>query len=220
MFSPSANKNENTNTSISKENNILIDDLSKCKNDLFLAQNELEKMKFLPDARKNIIELMFLMKKMENDIGKISNFSNYCVEFFALSSRIPVVQEYVLKYKDKMFSNNCRFVNNKQIIQMILPFQIQFLDQRNQEHENEKWYQRAFNTLRHNVLKIFVKSQITKSDIEIAVENVNYDEALKILNNKHIDKNDEFNKIYDAISTLRNMQLMLEGVYGILRINH
>ena len=198
----------------------LIDELASCKSDLFVAKNELERLKFVPDSRKDVIKLMLSMRDIEQKIGKKTDFSADCVTFFSLASRIPTIQEYVLRYKQQMFKNNCNFANNEQIIQMIVPFQVKALDvQQKDEKHQEKWYNRLLDGLKYQVSKLFIKSKIQKSDLEIAIEKFKYSDALTILTETNFEKNDEFNMLYDAISSLKNIQQMINGIYDILRTN-
>ena len=195
----------------------LIDELSNCKSDLFVVKNKLEQAKFIPDSRQDTIKLLLVMRNFEQNIGKKIDFSSDCVNFFSLASRIPIIQEYVLKYKEQMFKNNCNFVNNEGIIQMILPFQIKNINFDEQNEEKNNWYKRILYGIKIQASKLFIKSKIQKSDLEVAVENFNYDEALNILIKNDFKKNNEYNELYDAISALKNIKQMLNGIYDILK---
>jgi len=200
--------------------NGLVEELSSCQNDLFVLKNELEQTKNIPDTRKDIVELAITLRDFEKNIGKKRNFSNECVKIFSLSSRIQVVQEYVLKYKSQFFQTNCIVDNKDDIIKMIIPFQVKFLEiKKEQEQTNDKWWNRAFNEVKFFISKLFVKSQIQKSDIEIAIDKNDYNEAFSILISGGFEKNDEFNKLYNSVSVLKNMQEMVDGIYNILKVN-
>ena len=211
---------------IKKEQNttdtILIGDLANCKSELFITKNELERQKIMPDARKDIINLLLTLRDLEKKLGNQSDFSANCISLFSLASRIPIVQEYVLQYKEQMFKTNCNFATNKQIIEMILPFQIKTLEAETmiKKQREKKWYKRFINDVKNKVSQLFVKSKIQKSDLEIAVENYNYNEAIGILRTNNFDKNAEFNELYNAISVLNNIQQMIDGIYDILRTNN
>ena len=208
---------------IKKEQNttdtMLISDLTNCKSELFITKNELEQQKMIPDARKDVINLILLLRDVEKKIGNTTDFSSDCIAIFSLASRIPIVQEYVLQYKEQMFKTNCNFANNKQIIEMILPFQIKELESKKIKKE-EKWHKNILNSVKYKISKLFVKSKIQKSDLEIAVENYNYNEAISILRTNNFDKNAEFNELYSAISVLNKIQQMIDGIYNILRTNN
>lgn len=199
------------------ENKELIDELSKCKSDLFVIKNELEQLKFVPDSRRDIIKLLLVMRDIEQNIGKKVDFSANCVDFFSLTSRIPVIQEYVLKYKDQMFKNNCNFANNKMIIKMISSFQIEFIKNQQNDEKKSTWYKQLLSDIKYQISKLFIKSRIKKSDIEIAVEEYDYDNALSILMENDFKKTDEYNELYSAISSLKNIKQMINGIYDILR---
>ena len=200
---------------------VLIDELTTCKSELFTVKNELERQKIMPDMRKDAINLLLALHDFEKKIGNKTDFSSNCISIFAYASRIPIVQEFVLKYKEQMFKTNCNFANNEQIIKMILPFQIKALEvEANNEKKGKKWYKRFIGSVKYRISKLFVKSKIQKSDIEIAIENYNYNEAIALLISSNFEKNNEFNKLYDAISVLNNSQQMVNGIYDILRINN
>ena len=210
---PTIKKEQNTTDAM------LISDLTNCKSELFITKNELEQQKMMPDARKDVINLILLLRDVEKKIGNTNDFSSDCIAIFSLASRIPIVQEYVLQYKEQMFKTNCNFANNKQIIEMILPFQIKELESKKMKKE-KKWHKNILNNVKYKISKLFVKSKIQKSDLEIAVENYNYNEAIGILRTNNFDKNAEFNELYSAISVLNNIQQMIDGIYNILRTNN
>ena len=72
----------------------LMDSLTACQNDLFMVQNDRERLKLMPDVRKDVIRLMIVMRDMEKDIGIKQDFSSDCVLFFTLASKIPIIQEF------------------------------------------------------------------------------------------------------------------------------
>ena len=204
--------------------NSLVEDLTTCQNDLFKKTNDLEQLKVLPDTRKDIIKLLLISHEFEKKIGFKNDFSNECIKFFTIASRISSVQEYVLKYKNQLFENNCNFSTNNDIIKMIIPFQIKFLDieKENEKNKNkdEKIIPKILNEIKYKISKLFVKSNIQKSELEISIENSKYDEALQILRDGKFEITEEFNKLYNSISTLKNTTEMIEGVYNIVKNNN
>ena len=202
-----------------EEQKNLVEDFASCQNELFLAKNRIEKLKAEPDIRKDVVELLLLIRDVEKNIGTQKNFSNQCVRMFALASRIPIVQEHILKYKDAMFRSNCRYANNDDIVKMIVPFQVKFLEQkREQESEkaDEKLYKRLWSGVKFYVSKLFVKSNVKKSDLEIDIENGNYKSAVEFLNNGNFEKTDEFNQLYGAIVDLKNLKQLASEIFDII----
>ena len=63
---------------------------------------------------------------------------------------------------------------------------------------------------------MFVKSNIKKSELEIDIENKDYKSAVEFLNNGNFEKNDEFNKLYEAIIDLKNLKQLTEEIFGII----
>jgi len=212
--------NEKIEQSKQIENNI-IDELTTCQSDLFKAKNDLEQTKLIPDARKNIISLLMVIRDVEKDIGNKRNFSNECVKIFTLCSRIPYVQEFALGYKDKLFENNCNFETNSDILEKITPFQVELLKiQKDKEKKDEKFFKRFLFEMKYHISKLFVKSKIQKSDLEIAVEQYNYKDALSFLVSSGFERNDDYNKLYSSISVLKNFKEMIEGIYDIISVNN
>ena len=68
------------------------------------------------------------MRDIEKRIGFDKDFSNDCVNLFALAQRIPEVQEMVLQYKNKMFDKTCQVATNSEIVELITPFQVKIID--------------------------------------------------------------------------------------------
>ena len=224
------------NTEIENRNldvkNSILNELTECQNNLFKYQNEAERLKLLPDVRKDVINLLLSLHTMEKKIGQENNLSSDCIKIFALSARIPSLQEYTNKYRQQMFANNCIFLTNLDIIKLIVPFQIQFLEnqketEKQEQNSNKKWYQRWFDDIRYSIAKLFVKSQIKKSDLEIAIESSNYKQAKKILEDikniqtqNKIDKQTEKDayllKIYNAVTNLNDLKQMINNIYLIL----
>lgn len=211
--------------------NTILNELTECQNNLFKYQNEAERLKLLPDVRKDVINLLLSLHTIEKKIGQENNLSSDCIKIFALSARIPSLQEYTNKYRQQMFANNCIFLTNLDIIKLIVPFQIQFLEnqketEKQEQNNNKKWYQRWFNDIKYSIAKLFVKSQIKKSELEIAIENSNYKQAKKILENiESTDaktkineqmKEDIYSSIHNAITSLSDLKQMIDDIYLIL----
>jgi len=204
-----------------QENQSILDNLTSCQTELFKTQNALEQAKILPDTRKDVINLLLLMRDMEQNIGKKTSFSNDCVQFFALASRVPIVQEYVLKYKQQMFEVNCQFSTNKEIINMLLPLQVNLLkEEREQKNKTEKIHIRVWNGIKYYASKLFVESKLQQSELEIFIEKKKYSEALKVLQSYKLEKNNDFNILYSAINKLNNFTNMVAGIYDIIQNNN
>lgn len=208
-----------TITKEQEEQKGLVEDFAKCQSDLFFAKNRIEKLKAEPDVRKDVIELLLLMRDIEKNVGIKKNFSNHCVKMFALASRIPSIQQHIAKYKGAMFAINCMYANNDDLIKMVVPFQVKFLEQQ-REQENvqaeEKLYKRVFSGIKFYVSKLFVKSNIKKSELEIDIENGDYDGAVEFLKNGNFEKNDEFNLLYGAVVDLKNLKQLINELFGII----
>ena len=198
----------------------LMDSLTACQNDLFMVQNDRERLKLMPDVRKDVIRLMIVMRDMEKDIGIKQDFSSDCVLFFTLASKIPIIQEFILPYKQQMFKDNCRVANNSQIIGLIEPMQIRFLQKKDLDFDaKSKWYKRIMMSIKYQLGKLFIKSKIQKSDLEIAIENKQYQVALDMLNIIDVRSDADIGLLYDELTTLNSMQRMINGVYEIIRNN-
>ena len=70
-----------------------IRDLEKCQRELFLVRNENAKLQIMPDARKDVISLLLIMRKIEGQIGQKRDFSDECVRLFSNASRVPAQQK-------------------------------------------------------------------------------------------------------------------------------
>ena len=213
---------------ISKNNTLK--ELSDCQSNLFKAKNEVEVLKVIPDARKDIIDLLLKMREVEKKIGLKNDFGNDCVKMFAMSSRIPKVQEFALKYKEQMFKNNCNFKTNDEIIKLIIPFQVKFLKQQfiKENDANNKndsgFFKNAWINIKYNISKLFVSSNIKRSEIEILINNNEYAKALRLLDNKIVEDktlqdNEEYNNLYNAIRDLHSLKQMINGIYDIVKTN-
>lgn len=213
----------------------IINELTECQNELFKYQNEAERLKLMPDVRKDVVNLLLSLHSMEQKIGQEANLSSDCIKLFSLSARIPVLQEYTNKYRSQMFSNNCIFLTNEDILKLIVPFQLQFLEKQQEMEQQEqngskKWHQKLISSVKYNISKLFVKSQIKKSELEIAIENSKYKQAKQILediklNNIETKEQQEQNKniystIYNAVNDLNDLHQMIDNIYLILRNNN
>ena len=134
------------------------------------------------------------------------------------------------KYRQQMFANNCIFTTNEELIKLILPVQIQFLESQkeveNQAQNHEQWYRRWLHEIKYLISKLFVQSQIKKSELEIAIESSNYKQAKKILDNiKNTKaatendgniKEDVYSTIYNTVVNLNDLKQMINDIYLIL----
>ena len=211
-------------------NNTSLKELSDCQSDLFKVKNEIETLKVIPDARKDVINLLIKIRDVEKQIGIKNDFGNDCVSMFSLSSRIPKVQEFTLKYKEHIFKNNCNFKTNNEIIKLITPFQVKFLktqfikENNLNEKNNSGFFKNALSNVKYNISKLFISSNIKKSEIELLVNNNEYAKALKFLDNKiaedvALQQNEEYNNLYNAIRDLHSLKQMINGIYDIIKTN-
>ena len=197
-------------------------DLEACQAELFNTKNINEKLKIMPDSRKDIVKILLLMRDIEKRIGFDKDFSNDCVNLFALAQRIPEVQEMVLQYKNKMFDKTCQVATNSEIVGLITPFQVKIIDKQfEQQNVDSKLWKRALKGVKYRISRLFVSSKLEQSEIEKQVLNRNYQEALTLLDKMQIDtgdneKNAEYKKLYDALEGLYLLQSMVDNMYKII----
>ena len=162
------------------------------------------------------------MRDIEKRIGFDKDFSNDCVNLFALAQRIPEVQEMVLQYKNKMFDKTCQVAINSEIVGLITPFQVKIIDKQfEQQNVDSKLWKRALKGVKYRISRLFVSSKLEQSEIEKQVLNRNYQEALTLLDKMQIDtgdneKNAEYKKLYDALEGLYLLQSMVDNMYKII----
>ena len=196
--------------------NTAMRDLEKCQGELLNTRRESEKFKAMPDARKSIISLLLLLRRVEKELGNKRDFSNECVSIFALSARIPEVQEYTLRYKDKMFDHICQVSTNDELIALIKPFQLKLLDtQYEEKSKNQKFLKSLWIGTKYQASKLFAKT-LEKTDIEINIEKGDYNTALKLLDGVKITTSQEYLTLYDNLENIRNLRYMIDGIYEIL----
>ena len=205
-----------------KEENILeksktLRDLEQCQSELFLVRNANEKLKIVPDSRKDIVKILLLMGEIDKKIGLEKDFSNDCVNLFSIGQRIPDVQEFVIKYKEKMFENICQVATNEEVVSLIIPFQVKIVDKQYEEKNKDNGFiKQILAGTKYHISRLFVKSRLEQSEIEKKVLNRQYGEALILLESMNLEKNDEYNKLYNALSSLNNLQSMIENIYKII----
>ena len=59
-------------------------DLENCQSELFLVKNANEKLKIVPDRRKDVVKILLLMRDIDRKIGIEKDFSNDCVNLFSV----------------------------------------------------------------------------------------------------------------------------------------
>lgn len=196
--------------------NIAMRDLEKCQSELLHSRREGEKLKTMPDARKNVISLLLLLRKVEKSLGQKRDFSNECVSIFAMSARIPDVQEYTLRYKDKMFEHICQVSTNDELIALIKPFQLKLLDTQYEEKvKDQKFWKSLWIGTKYQASKLFAKT-LERTDIEVNIEKGDYNTALKLLDGVKITTSQEYLALYDNLENIRNFRYMIDGIYEIL----
>lgn len=205
-----------------KDENVLeksknLRDLENCQSELFLVKNANEKLKIIPDRRKDVIKLLILMREIEKKIGIEKDFSNDCVNLFSIGQRIPEVQDFILKYKDEMFSKMCQVSTNDEIISLIMPFQVKIIDQQYKDkNKDNNFIKQVFEGTKYHISRLFVKSRLEQSEIEKKVLNRQYNDALNLLEAMKLEKNNEYDKLYNAINGIYNLQYLIENVYKII----
>ncbi len=196
-----------------------MEDLTTCRNDLFVAKNKIKQLEVAPDVRKDIVSLLVLVREFEKDIGVKEDLSDYCVKMFTISARIPIVQEYMSLFKKKMFENECRFQINKTMLDMaktIREDKIE-MDYNNKTKKDVSFLKRKYYRIKSRIAMLFMNDEDKKSDIEIAIENRNYELALEMMNSDKLYENKEkYGRLYDSIRELRDMKQMVDGIYEIV----
>ena len=214
-----SNNKQIQNTNISGS----LRDLEECKIQLFTLKHENEKIKLLPDTRKDIISLLFIMHDIEQQLGKKNDFSDECVRLFATASRINTVQEYILQYKDKMFSTICQVATEREILLLIKPFEMKILQYKyeieNSKIDEQNKIKKIWNYIKYNTLKLFKKANIEKSILSDMILNKKYKETLDFIDKVSKDKNmkeSEYHELYSSLENIYLLDKIINDLYKML----
>ncbi len=200
-------------------------DLEKCNTELFNLKATAERLKNLPDIRKDIISLLLILHHIEEKLGKERDFSDDCVRLFAVASRVNVIQEYTMKYKENMFKTMCQFATQEDILNMVVPFEIKLLEYNynNDKKSNNNKMNSIFQTIKFNFKKLFKKSKIEKSPLEQLILNNQYNDALTFIENKiksEEQQTEEYTKLHISLNGLYLFDKMINDIYKILEENN
>ena len=219
IITNNSNNKQIQNTNISGS----LRDLEECKTKLFTLKHENEKLKLLPDTRKDIISLLFIMHDIERQLGKKNDFSDECVRLFATASRINTIQEYIFKYKDKMFRTICQVATEREILLLIKPFEMKILQYKyeieNSKIDKQNKITKIWNTIKYNTLKLFKKTNIEKSMMSDMILNKQYKEALDFIDKVSKDKNmkeSEYNELYSSLENIYLLDKIINDLYKML----
>ena len=194
-----------------------IRDLEKCQRELFLIRNENAKLQIMPDARKDVISLLLIMRKIEGQIGQKRDFSDECVRLFSNASRVPATQEFALKYKEPMFEKICQVPTEEDILITLHRFERKLADiQHDKKMKDATWYKQAWELVKYNTSKIFKSTVAPRSELEKYVLNHKYDIALNQLETHAAQELAEYNKLHAELNELHSFRQMIDGLYEII----
>lgn len=194
-----------------------IRDLEKCQRELFLVRNENAKLQIMPDARKDAISLLLIMRKIEGQIGQKRDFSDECVRLFSNASRVPATQEFALKYKEPMFEKICQVPTEEELLITLHQFERKLIDlQHDERMKDAAWYKQAWEVVRYNTSRIFSKTVASRSVLEKYVLNHRYDLALQQLEINAVTELPEYNKLHSELNELHSLRQMIDGLYEII----
>ena len=101
----------------------------------------------------------------------------------------------------------------------------QFIKENDANNKNDSgFFKNAWINIKYNISKLFVSSNIKRSEIEILINNNEYAKALRLLDNKIVEDktlqdNEEYNNLYNAIRDLHSLKQMINGIYDIVKTN-
>ena len=203
-------------------------ELEKCQSDLFFVKNDNEKLRVIPDARKDVISLLLTIRNIEEKLGKQKDLSNECVKLFATAYRIPDIQEMVVKYKETLFNKRCQIATEEEIIALIVPFEISVLDKKYEDKSKteENGFMKFVNKVLHKTSKATKEMNIAhNSPLENLVIKKQYENALKMIEGQYnenykIKDSDidvavkpEYKILHDALESLYIMNKMISELY-------
>ena len=207
-------------------------ELEKCQSELFFAKNDNEKLRVMPDARKDIISLLLNLRSIEKKIGKQKDLSNECVKLFATAYRVPDVQEIVAKYKETLFNTRCQIATEEEVILLIVPFEISVLDKKYEDKSKqaENGFMKLVNKILHKTSKVTKEMNITHNSIlENLVIKKQYENALNMIEGQYKENYNikdggtnvvvkpEYKILHDALESLYIMSKMISDVYMAIK---
>ena len=194
-----------------------IRDLEKCQRELFLVRNENAKLQIMPDARKDVISLLLIMRKIEGQIGQKRDFSDECVRLFSNASRVPATQEFALKYKEPMFEKICQVPTEEELLITLHQFERKLADlQHDEKMKDAAWYKKTWEVIKYNTSKIFKSTVAPRSELEKYILNHKYDIALNQLETHAATELAEYNKLHSELNELHSFRQMIDGLYEII----
>lgn len=203
-------------------------ELEKCQSELFFTKNDNEKLRVMPDARKDTISLLLNIRNIEEKIGRQKDLSNECVKLFATAYRVPDIQEIVVKYKETLFNTKCQIATEDEIVALIVPFEISVLDKKYEDKSKteENGFMKFVNKVLHKTSKATKEMNIThNSPLENLVIKKQYENALKMIEGQYnenykIKDSDidvavkpEYKILHDALESLYIMNKMISELY-------
>ena len=116
-----------------------------------------------------------------------------------------------------MFDKFCQVANNDEIVSLIMPFQVKIIDkQYRDKNKDNNFIKQVFEGTKYHISRLFVKSKLEQSEIEKKVLNRQYNEALNLLEAMKMEKNEEYEKLYNAINSVYKLQYLIENIYKII----
>ena len=207
-------------------------ELEKCQSELFFIKNDNEKLKVIPDARKDIISLLLIMRDIENKVGKQKDLSNECVKLFATASRVPEIQEIASKYKENLFNTRCQIAMEEEVLALVMPFEIGLLDKKYEDKDKKEDGKivRLLNKIIHKTSKTTKEMKIqNNSPLENLIMKKQYENALKIIEERYkeyyavqdgtisVPVRPEYRILHDAIESLYVINKMIDDLYVAIR---
>ena len=209
-------KQEEVNVDTSKFSGA-IRELEKCQRELFIVRNENAKLNIMPDARKDVISLLLIMRKIEGQIGQKRDFSDECVRLFSNASRVPATQEFALKYRDPMFDKICQVPTEEDVLIVLHQFEKKLVDlQHDAKMKDAPWYKQAWELVKYNTSRIFSKTVTSRSELEKNILNHRYDLALQRLETHSATELSEYIKLHSVLDELNSFRQMIDGLYEII----
>ena len=198
-------------------------ELEKCQSALFLIKNDNEKLKIMPDVRKDIISLLLTMQNIENKLGKQKDLSNSCVKLFSIAYRIPEIHKIADQYKESIFASKCQIATEDELISLVRPFEIDVLDKKyeNQSKQKKHIIMKIIDNVLHKTSKATKQMNIANnSTLTNLIIKKQYENALKLVEEQHQDNyqiNKEHIDVYDAMES--EYQALHNSLKSIITLN-
>ena len=203
-------------------------ELEKCQSELFFAKNDNEKLKVMPDARKDVVSLLLTIRNIEGKIGKQKDLSSECVKLFAIAYRVPDIQEIVVKYKENLFNTRCQIATEEEVLALIVPFEISVLDRKYEDKskQEEGRFMKFVNNILHKTSKATKEMNISHNGpLENLIIKKQYENALKMIEGRYKDNNNikdddsndavgiEYQLLHTSIESLYVINKMIDELY-------